>query len=487
MPMNAISSYDAVRAANAGDIDRAESLEREITVLASHIYAGTYRLLSLVRELDGCAPWGAWGLNSCAHWLNWKCGIGLNAAREKVRVAHALADLPRISAAFARGELSYAKVRAMTRVATPANEDYLLMIAGHGTAAHVERAVRAYRGVQRSEERERAGEQYAEREMHYARDEDGTVVMTARLPAAEGAVVMKALEAGVDALRAEARGEARTQAVQDGAGEVPAGELSTGSVTAVTPAPPEAAAPTLGQQRADALVLMARSALQSGLAVDSAAERYQVVVHVGAKVLAGGEDGRCEVDSGARVHPETARRIACDASIVRLTEDGGGNPLDIGRKTRAISPAMRRALDARDGGCRFPGCTRRRFIDAHHITHWANGGETRLDNLVTLCRHHHGLVHEGGFGVEVDGAGTVVFTRPDGRCLERAPALHATTGDALAECNAALGLRMDDQPCVPAWDGLDMDLAMAVDGLLSRDGALDWHGPVSRGSRGPAD
>ena len=141
----------------AYDYARCETLGQEITQLAAHIHAATYRLLCLIREFDTRGGWGGVGVMSCAHWLNWQCGISLNAAREKVRVAHALGGLPKMSAAFAKGEVSYSKVRAMTRVATPENEDYLLMVAHHGTATHVDRLVRAYRGVERREERERAG------------------------------------------------------------------------------------------------------------------------------------------------------------------------------------------------------------------------------------------------------------------------------------------------------------------------------------------
>ncbi|MCC5886006.1 MAG: DUF222 domain-containing protein [Gammaproteobacteria bacterium] len=110
---------------------------------------------------------------------------------------------------------------------------------------------------------------------------------------------------------------------------------------------------------------------------------------------------------------ETVRRIGCDAALVRVIESGDGEPLDVGRKTRVIPPAIRRALKRRDGGCRFPGCTHTRFVDGHHIVHWADGGETRLDNLVSVCRHHHRLLHEGGYSV-VKRDADFLFVRPDG-------------------------------------------------------------------------
>ena len=182
---------------------RADALEREITDLCAQINAAGYRLLKLIAELDDEEPWGAWGLRSCAHWLNWRCGIGLNAAREKVRVAHALKRLPLISASFATGELSFSKVRAITRIAEPATEAELLELARHATAVQVEKLVRAYRRAGRVAE-DTAG-QHAARELNYYYDEDGSLVIRARLPAEEGAVVLEALNAAMDAQRIEER------------------------------------------------------------------------------------------------------------------------------------------------------------------------------------------------------------------------------------------------------------------------------------------
>ena len=166
--------------------DKAAQIEDEITELYAHVNAATYRLLVLIRELDKEEPWGAWGLNSCAHWLNWKCGVGMVAAREKVRVARALEELPQISERFRKGEVSYSKVRAMTRVATAENEDYLLETAEYGTAAHVEELVRKYRGVEREEELRRVKKQYARRELTYYHEEDGSLVIKARLRRRKG-------------------------------------------------------------------------------------------------------------------------------------------------------------------------------------------------------------------------------------------------------------------------------------------------------------
>jgi hypothetical protein len=204
---------------------------------------------------------------------------------------------------------------------------------------------------------------------------------------------------------------------------------------------------------------MAETTLSHGPEPLSSAERYQVVVHVTAETLADGEPGRSELECGQRLAPDTARRIACDGSLLRITDDAAGNPLDIGRKTRAVPPAMQRALRSRDGGCRFPGCTHDRFVDAHHIRHWANGGETSLDNLALLCRRHHRLVHEGGFDVKRIADGALRFTRPDGRVIAEHPRLPDASGIE--------GFRrqpIDATDWIIPVDALNLDLA--ISGLI---------------------
>ena len=422
-------------------LTRADALEAEITELCAHINAANYRLLQLVAALDDEAPWGAWGLASCAHWLNWRCGIGMNAAREKVRVAHALKPLACICAAFASGELSFSKLRALTRIADADNEAELLDLARHATAAQVEKLVRAYRRVGRLEECERATAQHASRKLTYYYDDDGSLVIRARLPPDEGAVVLQALNAAMDAQQRDTESD---------------------DVTAVTSRVED----RFAQRRADALTTMAETTLRHGPGHLSAGDRYQVVMHVTAETLACDDtDGRCELEDGQRLAPGTVRRIACDGSLLHITEDTAGNPLNIGRKTRAVSPALRRALQARDAGCRFPGCSHRRFVDAHHIEHWADGGETSIDNLVLLCRRHHRLVHEGGFGLGKIADGRIRFTRPDGRVIDDHPELPCGTIAALCCANQQAGQITDASSWIIPTDVLDYDIA--IGGLLS--------------------
>ncbi|MBW3547584.1 MAG: 13E12 repeat family protein, partial [Actinobacteria bacterium] len=177
-----------------------ERLESEITELAAHINAATCRWLLLVAEFDRRRGWGDWECRSCAHWLNWKCGVDLGAAHEKVRVAHCLSRLPEVSAAFAAGQLSYSKVRAITRVATPETEAALVEMARQGTAAHLERIVRAYRKAQRVDELEQANRLHEDRSLRWHHDEDGSVVIRGRLTPEQGALVRKALEAAGEAV-----------------------------------------------------------------------------------------------------------------------------------------------------------------------------------------------------------------------------------------------------------------------------------------------
>jgi len=425
-----------------------EELEQRITELAAHLYAGTYRWLCLLREFDERGGWKGWGILSCAHWLNWKCGLSLCAAREKLRVAHALKDLPLVSEAFASGQISYSKVRALTRVADRRNEDVLLGVALGGTAAHLERLVRAYRRCKRVEELQRAQHQHEERRASCFYDDDGMLVIEARLPAEQGALVVQALNAAMDRAN-EARWQ--TQAVDKVSAE--------SSAAAAEPDEPYAA------RRADALVEIAESYLASGPMSLSGGDRYEIVVHIDHDALTQDDEGRSELDNGPWIAAETARRLACDASIVRMVDDAKGEPLSVGRRTRSITPALRRALQARDRGCRFPGCTYRRFVDGHHIKHWAEGGETNLANLVSLCRRHHRLVHEGGYTVRRLDDGAFAFTAPDRGRIWEAPPLPRGDGHAIERENAELGLHIHAKTCMPEWHGEAMDLRDAVSGL----------------------
>ncbi len=345
-----------------------DDLGETIAALAARLHAATYELLVLLREFDERKGWNN-GFLSCAHWLHstptrtprasgapaWRTGIDLGAAREKVRVAKALPTLARISVAMQQGQVSYAKVRALTRVATAENERSLLDLALAGNCAHVERFVRAWRRVDRVQAAHEGEAKHLHRQLSTWVDDDGMIVIRGRLTPEVGAVVQRALEAAADRLFRETSG------------------ASTGDAMAeeLTPA----------QRRADALALLAESALAADFDGGTAGDRYQVVLHVNAAEsevdrgapAAGAPsaplDGVVEVDHGALyVSTETSQRLSCDASLVHMRHEADEAVIDVGRKTRTIPPSIRRALSARDTGCRFPGCTSRR-CDAHHVHH----------------------------------------------------------------------------------------------------------------------
>ena len=222
-------------------------------------------------------------------------------------------------------------------------------------------------------------------------------------------------------------------------------------------------------RRADALGIIAESFLAHGQEALSGGERQQIVVHVDAETLCHRSAGRCEHEQGPAMAAETARRLACDASLVRILESSAGEPLDVGRKTRSIPAALHRALRARDQGCRFPGCTLHRYVDGHHVKHWAEGGETKLRNLVLLCRFHHRLVHEGGYSVQILDDGAFRFLRPDGRDLD-APLEYPITPDwhALITAHRRAGLEITPETAKTGWRGERMDYGLAVESLLQR-------------------
>src|SRR5882757_7158946 len=324
------------------------------------------------------------------------------------------------------------------------------MIALHGTAYHVETTVRYFRRAQEAAELSREAQQESSRCVEYWYDNDGSLVLKARLPALAGAMLVKALEAAMPAVPASTVNVKRAEEHR----------LSY-------PA-----------RRADALARVAESYLErdpdsssGSTSWGSTAERYQVVVHVDAETLKDQTAGRCQLEHGPSLPAETVRRLACDASLIRIVENERGEPLDVGRKTRTIPPAIRRALNTRDPGCCFPGCTYQRYLDAHHIEHWVDGGETKLSNLVTLCRSHHRLVHEGGIAIQARRGGGWRFLRPDGREFEIGYREPAPTYEwtALREAHDALDIHIDSDTAATRWRGERMDYELGVWTLCAQE------------------
>ncbi|MHB1536009.1 MAG: HNH endonuclease signature motif containing protein [Acidimicrobiales bacterium] len=437
--------------ADLGRLDDGK-LEEGICLFAGCLAAASCVFVLAIAEYDHRRAWERWECRSMAHWLTWKCALSPLAAREHVRVGAALARLPQMRAAFAAGELSYSQVRAATRVATPETESQLVDYAQAMTAAQLEVVVRTYRRC-RERSVEEATQRRAARRLIWHQDDDGSLVGSFRLAPEEGAVVLKALEA---AAAEAAPGRSAAEIDQDHRGD--------------TPAEPDAPAAA----RADALVAVA-GAFLAGLAGESeggCGEPYLVTVIADAEVLtSNGDDdreGTCELEDGTSLAPETARRLACDAASVTILQDRYGRTLDVGRRTRRVTRAMRRALAHRDRTGRFPGCTATR-TEAHHIRHWADGGPTRLDNLVALCSRHHHRHHEGGFRVEVTGADRFRFVRPDGTVL---PEVYPPGGPhpaGLGTCGPAVGF-------CRYWDGGGLtSLGWIIDGLLRAEQLLDGY------------
>ncbi|MSR20437.1 MAG: HNH endonuclease [Gemmatimonadetes bacterium] len=237
--------------------------------------------------------------------------------------------------------------------------------------------------------------------------------------------------------------------------------------------------------------LLAERALAVGFAGEdvpvsgSRAERYQVVLHVEPATLrAQGEPGMSELEDGTRFLAENSRRLACDASVVEVAKGPDGSVLDVGRRSRTVPPALRRALEAPDRGCRFPGCGLR-FTDAHHIEHWADGGETSLRNTLLLCGRHHRLVHEEGHRVFSDANGQVVFFSPTGKAIAASPPRPSLSADPLEELvrrNRERDVAPNRRSGMPEWKR-DRDVpreieAAALEALEGRE-VLDAQGKAS--------
>lgn len=430
-----------------GPPDRYSTLDlvNEITVLAGQLNAANARFLALIAELDRRRGWAEWGVKSCAHWLNWKCGINLGAAREKLRTAHALGQLPKIAAAMAAGRVSYAKARAMTRVADASNEDYLLDIALHGTAQHVEKTVRAYRRAKESQELSREAQQQRRQCLWLFTEPDGSIRIHGRVPAEVGELFRKALQLAEDSLPIPKNVSAETSFAEEDRRRA--------------------------KRPVEALGLLAESFLANGPQDVSGADRQQIVVHVDAQTLKHDHEGRCEFEHGPSLAGETARRLACDASLINIIENEQGEPLNVGRKTRTIPPGIRRALNSRDKGCRFPGCSFTRYVDGHHIRHWVHGGETRLSNLVSLCRFHHRLVHEGKVAIQRLDDGAFRFLRPNGVAYDSpcpGESGHASVV-AMATANAVRGIAITRETAIPRMTDSRMDYGLAVEWLMMND------------------
>jgi 5-methylcytosine-specific restriction endonuclease McrA len=443
-----------------------ERLEAQICEVAGHLAAATCRFLVLLAEFDERRGWASWEMNSCAQWLSWKCQMSSGTAREHVRVARSLRDLPVIRREFAAGRLSYAKVRALTRIATPVTEAGLAEMAGPMTGNQLERFARAHRQCSRADD----AAARVRRRFTWRFEDDGSLAGSFRLPPLAGAVLLKALRAAA-------------------AGVEQPGEDGDGGQAGVSAETPPAGKPVLttSSDLADALVMVAESFLAGKVAGADDAEVYQVVLHVGTGAITAppaaeagvsaetpapapppgdpADPARCHVEDGPAVSVTTAQMIGCTAALSWMRHGRDGQVLDLGRRRRRPNAALRKAARERDRGrCRFPGCESRR-VDLHHIQHWAHGGRTSLDNLISLCKRHHMAVHDRGYLIATRDDGTFTIYDPGGTAIPPSPALPEPDGGIAGVHDADI----TPETIIPPWHGERLDLDNAIYTCLANE------------------
>jgi hypothetical protein len=459
-----------------------EQLGERIAEQAAHLDAAMHRLLADLREFDQRGGWHAQGALSCAHWLSWRVGWELVTARERVRVAQKLAEFPAIDDALRRGEVSYSKVRAMVRVATPANEALLLDHARLMTAAQLEKLSRKYALVQRHGQDPHPVADGQRRLVRRRDTEDGMVKIEAVLHPEEAELVWAMLNHAATQLArapvapatedsAASRVAEQDQRVSDGIGDSAelrdVSEPTSGHGGSVLRQRADAAHRAFS--RADALVSLAQGYLRG--------ERpNRTPIEITLTIPAGSfhPDAAAPVEVAelgeSFLSPEATRRLSCDAGVVEVIEDEHGVPLSVGRKRRTIAGALKRALYKRDSVCTFPGCTHRIFLEGHHIKHWADGGETSLKNTTLLCSAHHRHVHEYGYEIELGPGQRPQFRDPHGRVVTAAllrPAMADLGWPGICAMNQSLAIDADTIAC--GWDGRPVDYGTIVGHLVVAD------------------
>ncbi|MBK7540024.1 MAG: DUF222 domain-containing protein [Myxococcales bacterium] len=426
-------------------VEEVQALGEHIAEQAVHLDAAMHRLLADLRTFDAAGGWYRQGFGTCAHWLSWRVGWDLGTAREHLRVARALHTLPQVSEALSAGQISYSKTRAITRVATAATEAVLLGYAQHCTASQLETVCRKV-GVLGADAASKATRPHdSERYVAHTTTASGMVCVKACLRPDEAALLLQVLQqAAVDCTRQPAEASAETSAASAETFEASA-ETKSPSTTARRP-----------YNRADGLMSLVQSYARGGSVERSPVE---LIVTVPAALLqqtaattssatstadsandissttdvalapASFSDRGASlpvaltVESDLALSPQATRRLACDCGLVVATTTTTTNaePLSVGRKTRTIPAALKRALLLRDRTCRFPGCDHRLFLEGHHLQHWADGGETSLPNLALLCSLHHAYVHERGYRITQSPTGALAFEDPQGRAVVPLP------------------------------------------------------------------
>ena len=361
----------------------ASELRTKLHTISAQIDTHRAELIRLLVEFDEHKGWSESGARNCADWANAHLGIAKSTVYEFLRVGKELKTLPIISALFRGGELSWSKTKVLTRVADADNERDLAHVALSATVCDVERICREFRWPKLEAESGdpetgqtatdlRAEQQLNNRSLTWQEQNDGSILIRVTLPPEKAQVVLKSLEHCEN-------------------------ELYEANSDCDEPV-------TSTQRRADAMVEVAERSLQYAGTDVRRSDRYQVILHVENSPSVPSVKNPLPakvpwIEGVGPIADSVASRISCDASVVSiLTQDG--EPLNVGRKTRTWPTGIWRAIMSRDRHCQFPGCSEHRYLEIHHIQHWANGGDTSVDNGICLCQHHHTLVHESGYRIE---------------------------------------------------------------------------------------
>ncbi len=452
------------------------ALGEQIAEMSAHIDAAMHRLLTAIREFDSASGWYVQGALSCAHWLAWRVGWDLRTARERVRVARKLAELPLVDEQLRLGAMLYSQARAILRVATAEKEAVWVEYAKRMPASQLDTLCRSYGNVQADDQARgaeagamagaRAGAEVAAQVAALCTVtrrslDNGIMNFEVVLPSDEAAIVWAALNAAIDSARAEL---------------TPAESTPAEHLPAKPPAVKVTTSADRGRHRADTFVNMIQERVRGNRPQRTPIEIIITVPHAGLHGSAEPSDLAMMAD-GDVIAAATARRLCCDAGMVvaQVDVDAQGVPLSIRRKTRTILAAIKCALLLRDRTCRFPGCTHSRYVDGHHITHWANGGETALSNIMLLCSAHHTLLHQGGYRVEANSAGGWKKFDNRNRSIEVKPG-RATSNTipnndgprhglaALHDAHAALAITANSN--ASKWTGVSIDFASCIDYLV---------------------
>jgi hypothetical protein len=376
----------------------AEQLERELLARAAQVHAAHAALAETLLAFDAVDGWHGYGIRSLGHWADINLGLASRSAAHLFGAAARLGELPLLHAAFEDGSVSLEKVQLVASVATAATDEKFTTIARSASVAQLQRICSAYRKLDENASPEALRERNARRAVTSTVTDSGLVRIVALLEPDEAAIVLAAIDTRVEAAWRRDRGAEH---------DTPPTELST--------------------RRADALVELATEGMLAGPDPVVRGERIEVRVHVDAEVLTGArDDGVCEIEGVGSVSPSIVHMLLCDAKVTTFTEQLHGI-FNLGRTQRTPNRRQRRALRKRDGGCRYPGCAMRRFVDAHHVVPWDWNGPTDMDNLLQLCPKHHRLFHGHAYTIEALGDGKFTFRRPDGRVIAPPP-LRARTG-----------------------------------------------------------